>query len=323
MDFGSIEQYLEETRPRPVWQGDAIIIDAKNLIYRLAHREPDAATTAIVFLEKLVFLRGWYQVSRLFVGWEGDGVNWRAAHLPDYKGNRDRGTELGAKVEAAIKILRSLLQLTVFEQITTRDAEGDDVFGTMAATLESQGLSVAIYSTDRDLWQLASPRTTIIVPKQGEPDFAVTPADVMRDVGVPPSLIPDLKGLQGDPGDNIPGVKGIGKHVALDLIRKHESFAAMMAAAESFSKRDDETTAAFDRRSRLEFGATPKKLEAIKRDADQARASFHAGGIKRDVEITTIPSRVATLAELRGELQRLGANDWAMERAHTYVNESA
>lgn len=320
MDFNAIAQYIEDTRPQPVWKGDAIIVDAKNLIYRLAHHEPDAASTAIVFLEKLVFLRDWYQTSRLIVGWEGDGTNWRSAHLPNYKGNRDRGTELGSKVETAIKILRSILQLTVFEQATTRNAEGDDVFGTLAAQLEAQGLKVAIYSMDRDLWQLATEGTTIIVPKQSAPDFAITPADVEQNVGVMPNLIPDLKGLQGDPGDNIPGVKGIGKQVALSLITKHGSFDALMLIAAELEQLEGEANAAFDRRVRSKLGATSKKLAAIKRDADQARASYLAGAIKRDVEILMIEPRAATLAELRGELSRLGANDWAMERAHTYVN---
>lgn len=320
MDFSSIAQFIEDVRPKPIWQGDVLIVDAKNLLYRLAHREPDAATTAIVFLEKLVFLRDWYGVSRLIIGWEGGGVNWRVAHLPDYKGNRERGTELGSKVEAAIKILRPLLQLTVFEQATTSDAEGDDVFGTLAYQLEAQGSKVAIYSTDRDLWQLATENATIIVPKQGEPDFAVTPETVLSEVGVVPSLIPDLKGLQGDPGDNIPGVKGIGKQVALVLIVKHSSFENVMLASERFQKSESETQAAFDRRVRSEFGATSSKLGAIQRDAEQARASYAAGAIKRDVEITLAAPRPTTLAELRGELLRLGANDWALERAHTYVN---
>lgn len=320
IDFDSVSNYIEESRPKPCWLGDVLIVDAKNLIYRLAHREPDAATTAVVFLEKLVFLRAWYGVKRLIVGWEGDGTNWRAAHLPDYKGNRDRGTELGSKVEAAIKILRALLRLTVFEQATTHNAEGDDVFGTLAAALETQGSKVAIYSTDRDLWQLATQGTTIIVPRQGEPDFAVTPADVERDVGVAPSLIPDLKGLQGDPGDNIPGVKGIGKQVALTLIGKHGSFDALMLVVDTLTQGEGECKAAFDRRVRESLGATSSKLAAIKRDAQQARASFVAGAIKRDVEIVMVEPRFATLSELRGELLRLGANDWAMERSHTYVN---
>lgn len=324
IDFEAIQIYIDEVTPQPCWSGQAMIVDAKNLLYRLAHREPDATGTALVFLEKLVFLREWYGVERLVIGWEGSGRNWRFEHLPDYKGHRDYTSDLSVKVEAAICLLDTLLRSTIFEQATTVDAEGDDVFGTLASQLEAENLSVAVYSTDRDLWQLATDRTTVIVPIQGEPDIAADPSVVELHFGVRPTLIPDLKGLQGDAGDNIPGVSGVGPKVALELVTRHGDFASVIAAAQSFERqREGETKSAYARRCKSEFGATSSKLEAVASQVEQARASYKAGAIRRDVPITLLEQRATTLDELRRELERLGAGDYAIDRARGFVFEGA
>ena len=322
MDFDSVSQFIDEITPKPVWTGHALVVDAKNLIYRLAHREPDGTATAAVFIEKLMFLIDWYKVERLIVGWEGTGRNWRFKHLPEYKGHRDRTTDLTAKTEAAIKVLQPLLSMSSIEQATVKGAEGDDVFGTLAHQIAESGRTVAVYSTDRDLWQLATDKISIVVPMRGAPDMAVNGAEVEARVGVPPSSIPHLKGLQGDAGDNIPGVKGIGPKLALTLVKKHGTFPAVMAAAESMQRNEGETKAAYRRRLKLELGTTSAKLDAILRDRDVAWASFEAGKILRDSPVTMVPSRPATIREFEGELSRLAASRYTMERAHAFLSKA-
>ena len=330
IDIDGLAAWAEEITPKPVWSGDVMIIDGKNLIYRLAYRETTGERAAAVFLEKLAFLREWYKPSRLIVGWEGDGRNWRFDHLPDYKGHRDRTTELQSHVDEAVKILPGLLANTIFDQATTTDAEGDDVFGTLAASFEAQGLNVSIYSMDQDLWQLATDRITIIVPINGpgNPDLAVTAPEAERRVGVPPNLIPDLKGFQGDTGDNIPGVPGIGKKIALALITKHGTFAAALALAcdstldrSSAAKGEPgyESKAAYSRRIKTTLGVTPKKREDIRANAQLARNSFEAGKILRDIDVRILP-RVPTYEKgLRDRLIRMDAPRYIIENVGSVV----
>src|SRR3712207_9559425 len=56
----------------------------------------------------------------------------------------------------------------------------------------------------------------------------VGPADVRRDYGVPPELVPDFIALRGDPSDGIPGAKGIGAKTAAELLRRHGSLEAAL-----------------------------------------------------------------------------------------------
>jgi 5'-3' exonuclease len=327
LNLDTLTEYIEATQPPPpVWGGHALIVDGKNLIYRLAHNEPSGELAAARFIEKLSFLQEWYRPARLIVGWEGSGRNWRYDHLPDYKGTRDRTTDLQSKADQASQLLPELLAETIFEQATTHNAEGDDVFGTLSSEFEAAGKMSAVYSNDRDLWQLATELTTIIVPQRGEgrTDLAVTPLEVMDRVKVPPALIGDLKGLQGDAGDNIPGVRGIGPKVALELVQKHGSFEAVMlkALSSELDIRTDENgktepKAKHALRVREEFGATVNKRERIRNQAELARASFEAGKIRRDVKIMWMPRERA--GSLHARLIELGASDFLLSRIDRIV----
>jgi len=59
----------------------------------------------------------------------------------------------------------------------------------------------------------------------------VDPEEVRRRYGVPPELVPDFIALRGDPSDGLPGAKGIGEKIAADLLRRHGSLEATIAAA--------------------------------------------------------------------------------------------
>lgn len=330
-----IQERAKDAIPDPVWTGDALIIDGKNLVHRLASREANSESAAAVVIEKLTFLREWYKPDQLIVGWEGDGTNWRFEHLPEYKGHRNRESEVSQRVDGALEILDGLLPETIFAQMTTTNAEGDDVFGTLAAQLAAQGLSVAIYSNDGDLRQLVTDKISIIVPQSGDRhDLLVTPDFVRADLGLGPSMIADLKGLMGDGGDNIPGVKGVGPKVALELISKHGSFEAVLSAAQNpeldirpvknpeseiKSERRKESKAAHAKRVREEFGATPNKLSRIRDQESLARASFEAGKIRRDVELIEIPTRVTLTRMLHDRLRKIGASDWLLSRVDKIV----
>jgi 5'-3' exonuclease len=63
-------------------------------------------------------------------------------------------------------------------------------------------------------------------------DQEVDPAEVERRYGIPPSLVPDFIALRGDPSDGLPGAPGIGPKTAADLLRRHGSLGAALAAAD-------------------------------------------------------------------------------------------
>ena len=59
----------------------------------------------------------------------------------------------------------------------------------------------------------------------------VDAAGVRRRYGIPPAVVPDFIALRGDPSDGIPGAKGIGEKTAADLLKRHGSLEAALAAA--------------------------------------------------------------------------------------------
>ena len=76
-----------------------------------------------------------------------------------------------------------------------------------------------VATSDRDAFQLASDRVTILQPTRGVSEIArIGPAEVRERYGVDPEQVPDLIALRGDPSDKLPGARGIGPKKAADLL---------------------------------------------------------------------------------------------------------
>jgi 5'-3' exonuclease len=110
--------------------------------------------------------------------------------------------------------------------------EADDLLGSYARREADAGGSVLVMTGDRDMFQCASERVTILYVRTGgrgaEP---IDPDEVRKRYGVPPELVPDFIALRGDPSDGIPGAKGIGEKGAAELLRRHGSLEAALDGA--------------------------------------------------------------------------------------------
>lgn len=99
-------------------------------------------------------------------------------------------------------------------------------FGTLSRYGEKQGLEVTILSGDRDTFQLATDKVTIRIPhtKGGKTETDEYNRErIIEKYGIEPKQLIEVKGLQGDTSDNIPGVPGVGEKTALTLIQKYGS----------------------------------------------------------------------------------------------------
>lgn len=99
-------------------------------------------------------------------------------------------------------------------------------FGTLSCYGEKQGLDVVILSGDRETFQLATDKVTIRIPhtKAGKTETdEYNRKKIIEKYGIEPKQLIDVKGLQGDTSDNIPGVPGIGEKTALKLIQEYGS----------------------------------------------------------------------------------------------------
>ena len=140
-----------------------------------------------------------------------------------YKANRHgMPEELAAQMPIIKDILRDM-NITIIEK---EGYEADDILGTLSKTAEKQGVEVTILSGDRDTFQLTSDHITVRIPrtkagKTEEEDF--NRAKVKEVYGLEPIQLIEVKGLQGDTSDNIPGVPGIGEKTALSMVQTYGS----------------------------------------------------------------------------------------------------
>ena len=93
--------------------------------------------------------------------------------------------------------------------VTCEGYEADDILGTFASACEKSGDECVLATGDRDSLQLVSEKTSVHLCTNKD-DILYTPQKIMEEYGVTPSELVEIKAIQGDSSDNIPGVAGIG-----------------------------------------------------------------------------------------------------------------
>ena len=140
-----------------------------------------------------------------------------------YKANRKgMPDELAAQMQPLKDIITSL----GFRIVTCEGFEADDILGTLAKKCTDEGYECMIATGDRDSLQLVSPTVTVRIAatKFGKPEVTLYDEDKIMEVyGVKPRQLIDIKAIQGDTSDCIPGVAGIGEKGAKDLVSRFES----------------------------------------------------------------------------------------------------
>ncbi len=140
-----------------------------------------------------------------------------------YKANRHGMPEELAQQMPMIKEVIKAMKIDIVQK---EGFEGDDILGTLAKYGEEQGLDVIILSGDRDTFQLATDRVTIRIPRTKAGKTETEEYDknkIFEEYGLEPKALIEVKGLQGDSSDNIPGVPGIGPKTAINLIKKYNT----------------------------------------------------------------------------------------------------
>ena len=154
------------------------------------------------------------------VSFDLKGPTARHKKYAQYKANRHgMPNELAEQMPMIKEVLRAM-NIDIVEK---EGYEGDDILGTLAKYGEEQGLDVVILSGDRDTFQLATNKVTIRIPRTKAGKTETEDYDrkkVKEEYGLEPKALIDVKGLQGDSSDNIPGVPGIGPKTAISLIQK-------------------------------------------------------------------------------------------------------
>lgn len=135
-----------------------------------------------------------------------------------------KATRKGMPEELASQMapLKELLTLLGYKIVTCEGYEADDILGTLAKACDESGNQCVLATGDRDSLQLVSDSTSVHLCTNKD-DILYTPYRIMQDYGVTPKELIEIKAIQGDSSDNIPGVAGIGPKGAGELIQKFHS----------------------------------------------------------------------------------------------------
>ncbi|MDY4011598.1 MAG: DNA polymerase I [Fusobacterium gastrosuis] len=142
----------------------------------------------------------------------------------EYKSNRESAPE---DLILQIPRIEELLDAFNIKRYKIDGYEADDVLGSLAKKISSEGVEVYIVTGDKDLSQIVDENINIALLGKGieGEKFGIlkTNEDVVNYLGVYPDKIPDLFGLIGDKSDGIPGVTKIGEKKALAIFSKYDS----------------------------------------------------------------------------------------------------
>ena len=148
----------------------------------------------------------------LAIVFDEKGPTQRHEEFKAYKAQRP---EMPQGMQSQIPLIHRVVEAMAVPVIRHMGLEADDLIGTLARRAEEAGLDVIIVTSDKDMFQLLTPKVRIYDPVK---DKWIGEAECRERFGVEPARVVEVMGLMGDSIDNIPGVKGIGEKTATKLI---------------------------------------------------------------------------------------------------------
>lgn len=158
--------------------------------------------------------------------------------------------------------------------------EADDLLATIVEKMKDRkDLRIIIASGDMDTLQLVDDdRVLVYTLKKGLNDTILYDEEaVVARFGFKPKLLPDYKGLRGDPSDNIIGIAGIGEKTATTLITK---FGSVEEIYKKLKKDASHEYATF-----RTAGISPRIIKLLEEGEDEALFSKTLATVRRDAPI--------------------------------------
>jgi DNA polymerase-1 len=215
------------TRPLLVIDGDSFAHRAYHGVPKSVRRSGNKGGGAILgFANFLLRLYAQEKPRAVLVGWDTlDAPTWRHRALAAYQSGRVFDDELLDQLE----VLPQFVAACGFAYAKAPGYEADDFLAAAVAHEERRGGTAVVASGDRDAFQLASDRTTILQPVRAGEIARIGPAEVRERYGVEPKQVPDFIAIRGDPSDKIPGAAGVGPKGAASVLRRYGSLEAALA----------------------------------------------------------------------------------------------
>jgi DNA polymerase-1 len=257
-----------------------ILLDVHAIIHRAYHALPDFATSkgeptgALYGLSTMLLkIIDELKPDYIMACYDLPKPTYRHEAYKEYKAGRAKTDEA---LVAQLKKSRSLFEALDIPMYSIEGFEADDMIGTLSTLLaKDKNNQVIIASGDMDTLQLVKgDQVRVYTLKKGIKDTIIYNEKAVKErFGFGPELLPDYKGLRGDPSDNIIGIKGIGEKTAGILI---QSFGTL----ENMYKKLKKSPADF-----RSAGLTERLVGLIVDGEEEAMFSKMLATIRRDAPI--------------------------------------
>lgn len=268
-----------------------VLLDSHAIIHRAYHALPDFASSKGIPTGAL------YGLSTMLMGiiekFKPDYVvacydlpkpTYRHEAYEGYKAGRKKADD---ELIEQLKSSRNVFNAFGIPMYDKEGFEADDMLGTITHEVltkpEFEKVDIVIASGDMDTLQLVTGnRVQVFTLKKGIKDTITYDEEAVRErFGFGPELLPDYKGLRGDPSDNIIGIAGVGEKTASTLI---STFGTIEHMYEVLEKED----APFKK-----AGISDRMIDLLKNNKEEAVFSKMLATIRRDAPIEfTLPDSV-------------------------------
>ncbi len=257
-----------------------VLLDSHAIIHRAYHALPDfmnsegQPTGAIYGLATMLFkIITELKPDFIIACFDLPKKTFRHEAYEGYKAGRAKADE-----ELVLQLIKSrdffkALSIPIYEK---EGFEADDLLGTIVKKLKNKkNTETIIASGDMDTLQLVEGDSVLVYTlKKGISDTILYNQQKVFDrFNFLPENLPDYKGLNGDPSDNIIGIKGIGDKTATTLISK---FGTIEKIYKSLKKGDSELKS---------LGLTDRIVNLIKEGEEEALFSKTLATIRTDAPI--------------------------------------
>ena len=267
-----------------------LAVDGDSLAHRAYHALPKNLQRAggrpsnalVGFSNMLIRLWERERPDAVLVAWDTLTVpTYRHEALPVYQSGREFDDALLEQLD----LLPGLVESFGFVCAKAPGYEADDF---LAAASRTWPGPVLVATSDRDAFQLAADRVTILQPTKGVSEVGrIGPAEVRERYGVEPEQVPDFVALRGDPSDRIPGARGVGPKKAADVLREYGALEAALEAGRFSAEAED--LRLYRRIAALDASAPLPPLE------DQIPSWAEASALASDWGLNALAERLAKL----------------------------
>ncbi|PIQ67824.1 DNA polymerase I [Candidatus Uhrbacteria bacterium CG_4_10_14_0_2_um_filter_41_7] len=215
-----------------------VVLDGNALLHRAWHgipplTAPDGRIVNAVygFVNAVETMRERFHPDYMAVAWDLPGKTFRHEEFEAYKGTR---TKKEPELYAQIDYIKDVLKVYDIPSLTTEGMEADDICGTLAKKYGPQiDVKVLILTGDMDSLQLVDQDVEVVAFVKGMSETKTYDVTAVKErYGLLPDQLIDLKALMGDSSDNIPGIAGVGKKTATDLLIEFGTIANILKAVE-------------------------------------------------------------------------------------------